>query len=199
MEWKKILDEDCVEELEELIKDDIQAGFLSNEEIQEDCILYLEYNYPEDVEKVSKEDFFEIVLEYRGRFQNTGTQENYKKLDLAFGNMEKRGIVTAHFAGFTMEDGYDIVNEKIEEHYKNSEKIIGCCFYIMQDLMHVIHEDTTSLMFTFGNCFDKPTAEEVGKVIVEEFEKAGFIVDWNGSADKKIAILDFKWDKQYED
>ena len=112
--------------------------------------------------------------------------------------MEKRGIVTEHFAGFTMEDGYDIVNEEIEERYKNGEKIIGCCFYITQDLMHVIHEDTTSLMFTFGNCFDKPTAEDVGKVIVEEFEKVGFVVEWNGSADKKIAILDFKWDKRYD-
>lgn len=198
MEWRKNLDENCVEELEELIKDDIQAGFLSNEEIQEDCIFYLEYNYPDDAEKVSEEDFFEIVLEYRGRFQNTGTQENYKKLDLAFDNLEKRGIITEHFAGFTMEDGYDIVNEQIEECYKNGEKIIGCCFYITQDLMHVIHEDTTSLMFTFGNCLDKPTAEDVGKVIVEEFEKVGFMVEWNGSADKKIAILDFKWDKRYE-
>ena len=198
MDWKELLEENCVEELKELIQDDIQAGFLSNEEIQEDCIFYLEYNYPDDVEKVSKEDFFEIVLEYRSRFQNVGTQENYKKLDLAFDNMEKRGIVTEHFAGFTMEDGYDIVNEEIEERYKNGEKIIGCCFYITQDLMHVIHEDTTSFMFTFGNCFDKPTAEDVGKVIVEEFEKVGFVVEWNGSADKKIAILDFKWDKRYD-
>ncbi len=33
---------------------------------------------------------------------------------------------------------------------------------------------------------------------MEEFEKVGFVVEWNGSADKKIAILDFKWDKRYD-
>ena len=69
MDWKELLEENCVEELKELIQDDIQAGFLSNEEIQEDCIFYLEYNYPDDVEKVSKEDFFEIVLEYRSTLE----------------------------------------------------------------------------------------------------------------------------------
>lgn len=55
------------------------------------------------------------------------------------------------------------------------------------------------LYLSFGNCFDKPTAEEVGQMIVEELETTGFRVQWDGTSEKKIAIEDFKWDKYYVD
>ena len=191
MEWKDRIDEMCAYELEEQIIYSIKIGFLSNEEIQEECEEYIE-NY-DDVGKISSEEFLEIVMKFRKEFQNVGEQENFLKLDLAFKNMEKQGIVALH------EDcacGFEDCTEIAAKRYENGEKVIGCCFYTSQDVERIL-DGNRLFYFSFGNCFEEPTTEEVGQIIVEELEKVGFVVQWNQSADTKIAIVDFVWDKKY--
>ncbi len=39
----------------------------------------------------------------------------------------------------------------------------------------------------------------VGQMIVNELEKVGFSAKWEGLADKRVAVLDMVWDKQYQD
>ncbi len=190
------LDECCANEVEEMIVNSIKAGFLSNEEIKDDCELYIEEEYPDDIEKSVDIDFYTIIAALRDEFQNTGTQENFLKLDLAFNNMEKKGIVTEHCAGYTLSDGIDDCNEEARERMKEGETIIGYCFYTMQDLEHLF-DGSTTLYFCFGNYSDKVTATEIGQIIANELEKVGFSTKWEGLADKRVAILDMVWDKQY--
>lgn len=77
------------------------------------------------------------------------------------------------------------------------EKIDECCFYTMQDLEHILNEESTLLYLSFGNYFDKPAAKEIGQIIVNELEAVGFSTQWTQNADTKIAIKDLIWDKQY--
>lgn len=196
MDWKDKLDECCADEVEEMIINSIKAGFLSNKEIEEECELYIEEEYPDDMENIADIDFYNIITTLRDEFQNTGTQENFLKLDLAFNNMEQRGIVTEHCAGYTLSDGIDDCNEEATERMGEGETIIGYCFYTMQDLEHLF-DDSTTLYFCFGNYSDKVSATEIGQIIVNELEKVGFSTKWEGSADKRVAILDMVWDKQY--
>lgn len=191
------IDEMLAEELEERIIDNIKAGFLSNDEILKECEEYIEEAYPEESTNISSDELLEAIVWYRNKFQNTGDQENFLKLDLAFKNLDKQGIVSLHCAGYVQADGFDDCNEIAAERHKNGEKVIGCCFYTMQDLEHILHEESTLLYFSFGNYFDKPTAEEIGQIIVKEFEAVGFSTQWTQSADTKIAIKDLTWDKQY--
>lgn len=197
MEWKNMLDECCADELEEMIIDNIRVGFLSNSEILEECEEYIEENYPDDCCKFNPDEFLKIIQLFRNKHQNTGDQKNFLRLDSAFSNLRKQGIVALHCAGFTQSDGFDDCNEIASEKYKNGERIIGCCFYTMQDLAHILHEESTSLYFSFGNYFDQPSAEEVGQKIAEELGAVGFSVKWDKTADTKIAIEDFEWDKCY--
>lgn len=199
MAWEKKIDEMLANELEERIIDAIKAGFLSNDKILEECIEYIEEDYPNNLDSITNEELLNIIIEYRIKFKNIGNQENFIKLDLAFNNLNKQGIVALHCAGYVQTDGFDDCNEIATERHKNGEKVIGCCFYTMQDLEHVLHEDSTSLYFSFGNYFDKPTAVEIGQMIVKEFELAGFITQWTLSADRRIAIRNITWDKQYSD
>lgn len=197
MEWKNALDECCAEELKEMIIDNIRAGFLSDHEILDECEEYVEDNYPDDCGNITADEFMKIIQLFRDEHQNTGDQKNFLKLDSVFLNLKRQGIVALHCAGFTQSDGFDDCNEIASEEYKNGEKIIGCCFYTMQDLAHILHKESTSLYFSFGNYFDKPAAEEVGQKIAEELREAGFSVKWDKTADTKIAIEDFIWDKCY--
>lgn len=197
MEWKSKIDECCADELEEMIIDYIKAGFLSNDEILEECKEYIEEDYPDDCESITDKEFLKIIETLRNEFQNKGNQKNYFKLDSAFKNLGKQGIVALHYAGYTQSDGFDDCNEIASALHEKGEKVVGCCFYSEQDLGHILHQESTLLYLSFGNCFDKPTAEEVGQMIVKELETTGFRVQWDGTSEKKIAIEDFKWDKYY--
>lgn len=199
MDWKNKVDECCADELEEIIIDNMKAGFFSNDKIVEICVEHAEDYYPDDCETITDEEFPTIIQMYREKYQNTGNQANFLKLDAAFHNLWKQGIVALHYAGYTQTDGFDDCNEVCVEREENGEKIIGCCFYTMQDLGHILHEESTLLYFSFGNYSDTPTAEEVGQIIVKEFEAAGFTTKWDNTAHTKIAIQDMVWDKQYHE
>ena len=200
MEWKnKIEDECCADELEEMIIDYIKAGFFSNDEILENCMEYIEEDYPDERDNITEDDFLEIIEMLRKEFQNMGNQENFLKLDLAFTSLMKQGIVALHYAGYTQSDGFEECNEVATELHEKGEKVVGCCFYTEQDLGHILHGDSTLLYFSFGNYFETPTAEEVGQIIVDELKAAGFCVQWDGTAETKIGIKNFEWDKYYRD
>lgn len=200
MEWKnKIEDACCADELEEMIIDYIKAGFLSNDEILEYCMEYIEEDYPDECDNITEDDFLEIIEMLRKKFQNAGNQENFLKLDLAFTSLMKQGIVALHYVGYTQSEGFEDCNEVATELHEKGEKVVGCCFYTEQDLGHILHGDSTLLCFSFGNYFKTPTAKEVGQIIVDELKTVGFCVQWDGNTETKIGIKNFKWDKYYSD
>ena len=77
MDWKNKLDECCADEVEELIINSIKAGFLSNEEIEEECKFYIEEDYPDDMENIADIDFYTVITTLREEFQNPKKQENF--------------------------------------------------------------------------------------------------------------------------
>lgn len=197
MEWKNILDECCADELEEMVIDNIRAGFLSDDEILEQCEEYIEENYPDDCGNITDDEMSDMIRVFRDKYQNMGDQENFLKLDSVFCKLGKHGIVALHCAGYTQSDGFDDCNEIASEWQEDGKRVVGCCFYTMQDLEHILHKESDLLYFSFGNYYDEPTAEEVGQIIVKELETAGFHVKWDETADKRIAAENFKWDKYY--
>lgn len=121
MEWKSKIDECCADELEEMIIDKIKAGFLSNDEILEECEEYMEDYYPDDYESITDNELLEIIERYRKKFQNTGKQENFLKLDLAFSNLMKHGTVALHYSGCIQSEGFEDCNEIATELHEKGE------------------------------------------------------------------------------
>lgn len=198
MEWqKKIQDKCCAYELEGMITNYVKAGFHSDDEILTECIERIEDSYPDECERLTEDEFTEIIQTYRQRFQNEGDQENFRKLDAAFGALRERGIVAQHYAGYTQSDGFADCNEEAAKLEENGETPIGCCFYTPQDLEHILNGDSTRLYCSFGNYLEQPTAVEIGQMVADAFRAAGFSVLWNGSAETKVAIENMKWDKRY--
>lgn len=200
MEWKnKIEDEGCADELEEMIINYIRAGFWPDDKIFMECEQYIEDFYCDEWENITEDGLRGVIETLREEFQNTGDQENFLKLESAFRSLMKHGIVALHYAGYTQSDGFEDCNEEASWLHEKGEKIIGCCFYTEQDLEHLLQEDGALLYVSFGNYFEKPTAEEVGQIIVGELEKAGFCIQWDGTAETKIAVKGLQWDKYYTD
>ena len=125
MEWKnKIEDECCADELEEMIIDYIKAGFWSNDKILRECEQYIKDLYPNECDNITKDDLLEIIEALRKEFQNTGNQENFLKLELAFNSLMKHGIVALHYAGYTQLVLFADWNEMVMRLYEKGENVV---------------------------------------------------------------------------
>ena len=115
------------------------------------------------------------------------------RLASAFENLNKKGIIALHHAGYTQSDGFDDVVQTFDEH-PDQRSVVGYCYYHGQDLERVVQGD--GLYFSFGPIdSEKEDAEgpRVGAIIVAELEQAGFTVDWDGTFKRRIFLPRFDW------
>ncbi len=82
MEWKsKIEDECCEDELEEMITNYVKAGFWPNDKILMECEEHIKDFYCEEWGNITEDGLRTIIEALREKFQNTGNQENFLKLE----------------------------------------------------------------------------------------------------------------------
>ena len=118
------------------------------------------------------------------------------RLDSVFAALGKRGIIAMQNAGNTQSDGYEDFQYELEEH-PDPASVIGYCFYHKQDLECVVGGDGLYLAFGPANPNDEETSgPEVGNIVREELEQAGFKVEWDGAFNKRIKVPEFHWQRR---
>lgn len=177
-------------------KDDIsyaiKGGFFDVEDIVQS---FLELGLPES----------ETTMYIRKMFKEhnirSKTSTDVLKLQRFFDEISKEGYLALHKAGFTSSDVFDTIDIALEE---TNYKPCGYLAYHEQDLNRVIETGTFTLAFgafrdteqTSSNGMSK---QETGYEFKERLESLGFTVDWDGSPDRKIEILDFNYVKAYDE
>lgn len=194
---RKTISDECLQDVKKFIILDVRAGFLNEQQIEEDIEYYLQYTWPYEPE-VEKGAFQELVHELYEQYTSKGDSVYYKKLEQAFERLNRMGIVAEHLAGESMDEGFYNATEIARERYEEGEDIIGVCFYTNRSLIYLLEGITPVLYLSYGNCFKEPTAMEIGWMIVRELQQAGLEVKWNGQPEKKIGIYNLIWDKKYE-
>lgn len=117
------------------------------------------------------------------------------RLDRAFAALQKRGVVTDHDAGYTQSDGIDTVYELYREAGGPKSAFVGYCFYTWQDLESAVAGG--GLMLAYGHFTDNETkGVEIGRLIREEFERAGFEVDWDENPRTRVHVPAFRWQRR---
>ncbi|MEL1244254.1 hypothetical protein AAEO56_08290 [Flavobacterium sp. DGU11] len=178
-------------------------------------------DYKEDIDKKIKSGFFgsnDIISSYSEIGLDRGELEKYVKetakqhaatvqvsanllsLKKVFDELSAEGYITLHKAGYTSSDAYDMIDDVLAE---TNFKPYGYILYNEQDLNRCL--DDGELTLSFGAFRDTEQTQSNGKNKVEtgayfksKLEAEGFIVDWDGSPDRKITILDFDF-KNYFD
>ena len=184
-----------IEDLIPLLNFQKKAGFYSDDEILENALEFIDDFYRGI--KVTPEWILEKIHSIDLKIEKNTEQINFKRLDKAFQNLNEQKIVTLHNSGYTISDGFEDTNEIAQYLLQKGITPIGCCFYIEQDLQHLLDGDTNKLLLSFGNYAEEISAIEIGEKIVSALEKEGFQIQWNHSEDRKIAILNMTWDKIY--
>ena len=178
------MDSDLVEEVEYLIELLSKSGFFDVDEIEE----ILEDQFIEEDIDFSK---FNISL-------NDSTNTNFNKLEEVFKSLALKNIVAVHNCGYDIEDGVNDAFELNVHLINNKFTPEGFCFYSFEDVEEAIEEE--KLKITFGDFEDnEDKALEIGEIVADALNSAGFSIVWDGTINNQIEIDPFKWDKSFDD
>jgi len=118
------------------------------------------------------------------------------RLDRVFVALNERGIIALQNAGYTQSDGYDDIRESFAQR-SDRENVIGYCFYHGQDLERAVRGEGLYLAFGPIDARNEATqGPRIGATIVEELERAGFAVRWDGTFAQRIHVPDIDWKRR---
>jgi hypothetical protein len=177
------MDSDLAEEIEYMVDLLTKSGFFSVSEIIE----ILEDQFIEEEIDFSDMD---IAL-------NDSANINFSKLENAFTDLSKEGIVAIHNCGFDIEEGVSDAFELQVHLLNNKFNAQGFCFYTFEDVEYAVFDG--NLKITFGDFEnDEAKALEIGKTVCRYLKDAGFDIVWDETINNQIEINPFKWDKSYD-
>ena len=188
---KKMLTPETLAEVSELVR----SGFYDKERLME--VLCEEMYSPGELDRKDVEAALDLAFaKWESEKQTWPDVTDCDRLDSAFAAIEGRGVIPLQNAGNTQSDGHDDFRDTYDSH-PNKASVIGYCFYHGQDLERAVRGE--GLMIAFGPVDPKDEetkGAEVGNIIREELERAGFKVDWNGKFDRRLNIPDLVWQRR---
>lgn len=186
------LDAELIGEIDWLVR----AGFYDKSDLMR---IFCEEMYaPGDLDETLVSAAIEMRIKKHEADQKTWPAvTDCDRLNSAFAALNKRGVIALQNAGNTQTDGFEIAEVYHEEH-PNPESVIGYCFFHNQDLERAV--DGNVLYMSFGPVDSKEEASkgvEVGNIVREELQKAGLKVEWDGTFDDRLRVLDLVWQRRY--
>jgi uncharacterized protein DUF6891 len=152
---------------------------------------------PGKLDRKEVEGAIEEAIAHHQREQRAWPKEtDCDRLRQVFDILNENGILALEDLGWTHSDGYHEIHER-HEGLSDKEAITGFCFFHEQDVEGAVQQG--NLFLSFGGI--DPELEEsdgpaVGKITVDELQRAGFQVKWNGTFDKRIEISNFDWKRR---
>jgi hypothetical protein len=118
------------------------------------------------------------------------------RLDRVFESLQGRGILTRHRCGMTIQDGLDVIDRLYNDAGDKRSDLVGYCFYHLQD-MEAAMWGGVGLWLAFGSFPpSRERAAQVGQLVREEFERAGFTVEWDGTSGSRLLLKGFRWQRR---
>lgn len=178
------MNQDLVDEINYLIDLLTKSGFFSTEEVLE----------------IVEEQFIEYDLDF-SRFNislNNFNNKNFSNLEKTFNLLAEKSIIGVHNCGYDFEEGVDDIYELYVHLINNKYSVRGFCFYTFEDVENAIENNV--LKITFGDFQrNKDEALEIGKAVYQELSAVGFDLKWKESVNDPIEIMNFDWDKKFDE
>lgn len=178
------MNQDLVDEIEYMIDLLTKSGFFSIDEIIE--ILddqFIDYDIDFSKFDISSNDF---------------NNKNFSILEKTFKNLAKKSIICVHNCGYDFKEGVDDIYELYIHLINNKYSSQGFCFYTFEDVERAIDENILKL--TFGDFErDENKSLKIGNIVYRSLVDADFNVKWNKSVNSPIELIDFEWDKKFNE
>ena len=178
------MNQDLVYEIEDMIDLLTKSGFFSKTEILE----ILEDQFIDE-----EIDFLKFNISL-----NDSKCTNFSNLESVFEKLTQKQIVCVHNCGYDIKEGVLDIFELYAHLINNDLTPEGFCFYTFEDIEEAIYE--SRLKITFGDFNkDENKALSIGKIVSNQLKDANFDVNWDESVNSQIEILNFDWDKSYDE
>lgn len=178
------MNQDLVDEIEYMIDLLTKSGFFSQDEILE--ILedqFIEYEIDFSEFDISPNDF---------------NNNNFSVLEKTFKKLSEKAIICVHNCGYDFKEGVDDIYELYVHLINNKYSALGFCFYTFEDVEQAIERDILKL--TFGDFQrDENKSLEIGEIVYQKLIDAKFKVNWDNTVNSPIEIINFNWDKKYDE
>lgn len=173
----------------------IKSGFLSLDDIITETLEAVEDEGWES--EISEEWIREnVTREYEKHEAKSKTWQHptdTERLHKVFDDLCRQKIVALHNAGYTQSDALFDIKDVWQDLEDEDIKPIGYCYYHGQDLERVIETETLCIGYYGAKENNDKDAIIIGNKIVTALKDAGFNVNWNGAASKRIEVEDFNW------
>lgn len=172
-----------------------QFGFYDKNDIYE-IIEDMFYDEKLDYDFIERE--VEHFLSLKKSEEETWNEVNdCDKLESALLELNEYGIITLQNAGYTEKDS---IGDAIEVYrYLKDKKylVYGFCFYNTMDIENAISDNY--LEIGFGEFIGEELKRiKIAEDIIFILEKHGLNVKWGYSADERIVLKPFNWQKRYD-
>ena len=178
------MNQDLVNEVNDLIDLLAKSGFFSSDEILE----------------ILEDQFIEEEIDFSGFdiSSNDFNNHNFSLLEECFKGLALKSIIGVHNCGYDFEEGVEDIFELYVHLFNNKYAVEGFCFYTFEDVEDAIESEV--LRITFGDFQrDESKSLKIGKTVYESLSGAGFDLNWNESVNDPIEIVNFQWDKKYDE
>lgn len=173
----------------------IKSGFSSLEDIIDDEIEAVEDEGWEN--EISEEWLREIIgREYAKHEAESKTWQHptdTEKLHGVFDRLCREKIVALHNAGYEKSDAIYDASEVWKDIEDEGVNPIGYCYYHGQDVERVINYGSLYIGFYGPHDNNEKEAIIVGNKVAAALKDAGFTINWNNTATKRIEVVDFNW------
>jgi len=185
--------EDVIDELRQAIEADAAAGFLDDYEVVECAVDAFSDEVDPAVLRPETERLTAAAFQAHARAQATWPPvTDCDRLDFAFAELERRGIVARQNFSCCMNCGSKEIWGEVADVQAEGRVIHGCAFYHEQDTRRAAEGGGVLLAFQADTEGDA-AAVKVGREIVEVLRAHGLSPEWNGTAALRINVpMDWK-------
>ena len=176
----------------QLVTQLVWSGFYSSLEIMEIVLDEFEPGLQQSEDEVTLALSQVVVQQRRAKSR---AQEDWPpvtdcdKLEAAFSQLNQAGIIALHNVGYSQAQGLEEVNAE----YLSCPRR-GYCFYHFEDVARALQGEG---LYLFYGSHDEQVegVEQIGRELQQLFRDGGFQVEWNGSAEKRLLLHPFHWQR----
>jgi hypothetical protein len=177
----------------------VRGACLSEEDIQDELQQLFEDEFgppSNDMLKTMETIIFRLLHEQLLTEETWLEPTLNDKIDLAFAELERRGIVALQSAGFDVQGGWPDVHEEATDWATPPR---GAVFYTEQDLESGVTGDGLYLAFGAIKTDDEELEAAnlvIAREIIDVLGEHGVVTEWDGTQNVRIQIPPFEWRKR---
>lgn len=176
----------------------VAQGFDSEEDILEETLEFFQDEYGESASFSTMVNRLtsELMAVHLEESRTWPAVTDCDRLDKAFDELEEAGIVARQNFTCCQNCGHAEIWEELEL-TRQEREVSGYVFFHMQDTERVLEEGRLYIAYGAADSNDE-SAITVAHKAAHILSKHGFNVDWNGTLEKRICLLDFDWRRRRE-